>query len=324
MIRAQRLGHATIETRDFQKSLDYFIDVNGLVDADSNGRRAHLASKIGQLTVTLESSTRADCTRMSFEVAPESDFTAMRAFLNSEGVKNELRHDPFPGTAEVLSFSDPNGVGIDLFRSWDFLSGNRSVAGVGPLKVGHVAFFSPDVRAMVSFYERILGFRVSDWLGDFFVFMRCNPDHHTVNFFRASRPRLHHIAFELKDFAHVQQSCETLSMHRVPLGWGPLRPQRRGLSSQSRRSRRGILLRARPDEERGARLFRASPVAHGQAATAPRLGSRQSRDRMGHAARARARATGSVNASRTYSGLRPMSLMTASQTPSSRRMNFSK
>ncbi len=223
MIRAQRLGHATIETRDFQKSLDYFIDVNGLVDADSNGRRAHLASKIGQLTVTLESSTRADCTRMSFEVAPESDFTAMRAFLNSEGVKNELRHDPFPGTAEVLSFSDPNGVGIDLFRSWDFLSGNRSVAGVGPLKVGHVAFFSPDVRAMVSFYERILGFRVSDWLGDFFVFMRCNPDHHTVNFFRASRPRLHHIAFELKDFAHVQQSCETLSMHRVPLGWGPLR-----------------------------------------------------------------------------------------------------
>lgn len=223
MIQAQRLGHATIETPDLQKSLDYFVDVNGLMIAEREKDRVFLSSKLGQLTVTLVKSLRTDCTGLAFEIAPDSDFSAMARFLQSQGVACEVRRDPFPGTPEGLAFNDPNGTRIELFKSWRFLSANQNVAGVGPLKVGHVAFFSPDVQGMVKFYETVLGFRVSDWLSDFFVFMRCNPDHHTVNFFRASRPQLHHIAFELKDFAHIQQSCETLSMHRIPLGWGPLR-----------------------------------------------------------------------------------------------------
>ena len=57
--------------------------------------------------------------------------------------------------------------------------------------------FVQDVQATCDFYERVLGFKVSDWNGDFFVFMRCNPDHHTVNFVRGKTTRMHHIAFEL-------------------------------------------------------------------------------------------------------------------------------
>ena len=223
MIQAERLGHATIETTDFQKNLDYFVKVNGFVVAYQDARSAHLATKLGQLTMTLVQSDINDCTRLSFEVAPDTDFAAAKKFLDGEGIKNELRKDPFPGTPECLTLVDPKGTHIDLFKKWDFLTGNQTVAGIGPLKVGHIAFFCPDVQGMVKWYERVLGFRVSDWLGDFFVFMRCNPDHHTVNFFRGSRPKLHHMAFELKDFAHVQDSCEQLSMHRIPLGWGPLR-----------------------------------------------------------------------------------------------------
>jgi catechol 2,3-dioxygenase-like lactoylglutathione lyase family enzyme len=223
MIKAQRLGHATIETPDLQKSLDYFVSLNGFVIAHQDKTSAHLATKIGQLTLTLLQSDKADCTRLSFEVAPDSDFQQMSRFLASEGISSEIRKDPFPGTPEVLTFTDCKGTAIDLFRSWSFISGNQNVAGIGPLKMGHIAFFTPDVQATVNYYEKILGFRVSDWLGDFFVFMRCNPDHHTVNFFRGTRPKLHHLAFELKDFAHMQQSCETLAMSRIPLGWGPMR-----------------------------------------------------------------------------------------------------
>src|SRR5205085_1674188 len=32
-----------------------------------------------------------------------------------------------------------------------------------------------------------------------------------------------HMAFELKDFAQVQQSCDTLGLMKIPLTWGPLR-----------------------------------------------------------------------------------------------------
>ena len=223
MIKIQRMGHATIETLDLEKSLDYYVNVNGLIVVERGKNVAYLISKIGELTIALYQSARADCTRLSFEVSASSDFIQMQKFLDTEGINSEVRNDPFPGVESVLSFYDQNGIGLDIYKNRSFIAPTQNVPGIGPLKVGHVAFYSGDVYGSVKFYEKILGFRVSDWLSDFFVFMRCNPDHHTVNFFKASRTQLHHIAFELKDFAHIQQSCEILSLHQIPLGWGPLR-----------------------------------------------------------------------------------------------------
>jgi catechol 2,3-dioxygenase-like lactoylglutathione lyase family enzyme len=223
MIQTLRLGHATIETPDLQKSLDYFVGVSGFVLAEKQGDRAFLTTKIGQLALILVKSDRADCTRLAFEVAADTDFAAAQNFLTSQGIKSEMRGDPFPGTPKALTFTDPKGTVIELFANWSFLTVNQGVAGIGPLKIGHIAFFTPDVKGICDFYQRVLGFRVSDWIGDFFVFMRCNSDHHTLNFFAGKRTHLHHLAMELKDMSHMQQSCEVLGAARIPLGWGPMR-----------------------------------------------------------------------------------------------------
>jgi catechol-2,3-dioxygenase len=223
IIQAQRIGHATLDTPDLQRATEYFAFVNGLAISESDDQAVHLTTNFGQLSVTLQQAQRSNCTRLSFEVAPDTDFQLVIKELNRVGVASEIRSDPFPGSAECLSLTDPNGTGIDLFKSWRFLIDNRSIAGVAPLKLGHVAMFSPDLEKMVGFYEWVLGFRVSDWLDDFFVFMRCNTDHHTVNFFRAGAAQLHHIAFELKDMAHIQHACETLTHFKIPIGWGPVR-----------------------------------------------------------------------------------------------------
>jgi hypothetical protein len=53
--------------------------------------------------------------------------------------------------------------------------------------------------------------------------MRCGPDHHTVNFFHGPDAKLHHMAFELKDFMHLQNACELMGQRKVPILWGPLR-----------------------------------------------------------------------------------------------------
>ena len=97
--------------------------------------------------------------------------------------------------------------------------------GVGVLKLGHVAFFVPEPQAMAEFYGKVLGFRVSDWIGDFFVFMRCNADHHTVNFIKGDKINMHHIAYEVRDFAHLQSACDVLGATEDPdrLGTGAAR-----------------------------------------------------------------------------------------------------
>jgi catechol-2,3-dioxygenase len=124
---------------------------------------------------------------------------------------------------KLLAFDDIKGTTIELLSEWRHLTPSQSTAGVSPFKLGHVAFVVPDVHAVADFYQRILGFRVSDWIEDVFVFMRCNPDHHTVNFVRGKNTSMHHFAFQLRDFSHLESGCDVLSQNRIPIIWGPLR-----------------------------------------------------------------------------------------------------
>jgi catechol 2,3-dioxygenase-like lactoylglutathione lyase family enzyme len=223
MIQARRIGHATFETADLDCAIDYYTQVCGLVLAEREPGRAFLASKIGQLVVRLDEGSNAQCTGLSFEVAPDTDFAAIGRRLREEGIDNELTNDSIPGLGRILRFKDPKGTNIELFSEWNYLGKHHQVIGVGPLKLGHVAFIVDDARTITDFYVKVLGFRVSDWVEDFFSFLRCGPDHHTVNFLTGKKTQMHHIAFEVKDFAHIQNACELFGQKSIPIVWGPLR-----------------------------------------------------------------------------------------------------
>ena len=223
MIKLLRIGHATFETPDLAKAVDYYTQVAGLALAGRETGRAFLATKIGQLAIELQEGAQARCNKLSFEVAPNADFADLQKNLSGHGVKSELRSDSVPGQPKVLTFQDPKGTTIELFNQWSYLGNQEQVVGVGPLKLGHVAFTVPDPKATADFYAQVLGFRMSDWIGDFFVFMRCNADHHTVNFIAGKSNNMHHIAFELRDFSHLQNACDLLGQKNIPINWGPVR-----------------------------------------------------------------------------------------------------
>jgi catechol 2,3-dioxygenase-like lactoylglutathione lyase family enzyme len=223
MIQAKRIGHATFATPDLDQQIEHFRDVVGLHLVARDGGCAYLATNAGQLVVVLEKADRADCTRLAFEVSPRLSFADMARELSAFGLQSEKRTDDRPGLASVLSFKDPKGTIIELFSEPRFVERGEAVGGATPLKLGHVAFAVEDPRLMAEFYERVLGFRTSDWIGDFFVFLRCNSDHHTVNFIRAPRARMHHIAFEMRDAAHLHNSCDLLGQRRIEIVWGPVR-----------------------------------------------------------------------------------------------------
>jgi catechol 2,3-dioxygenase-like lactoylglutathione lyase family enzyme len=221
MIQVRRIGHITLESPDIDQQTDYFTSIVGLVEAAREKDRVYLASKVGPLTVQIERGDVARCARLSFEVPPDTDFAAAEKFLAGEGIKAERRNDPNPGVRTMLSFNDPNGVAVDLFPEWTPLGLDQEARGIGVMKLGHVAHVVDDPRRLMDFYCKILGFRVSDWIEDWFVFLRCGPDHHTVNFVTGKSRKMHHMAFELKDWSHMQQACELLGKKRIPIIWGP-------------------------------------------------------------------------------------------------------
>jgi catechol 2,3-dioxygenase len=94
-------------------------------------------------------------------------------------------------------------------------------------KIGHVALHVADVRASAKFYTDVLGFEVSDTYEDDMmpggaVFLRCNPDHHGIALFKATRERqagegLHHMAFEVPTLDDVVRARAHLRAHNVPI-----------------------------------------------------------------------------------------------------------
>jgi catechol 2,3-dioxygenase-like lactoylglutathione lyase family enzyme len=221
MISVKRISHATFETPDLDRQIDYFTEIAGLRLAARENGRAFLATKVGDLAVQLEKGDAARCARLAFQVAPDTEFDDIRRGIEAEGLRCQTRNDPSPGISRMLAFEDPKGTVCEVFAAQMPIARKTEVRGIGPLKLGHLAFVVTDPRAFADFYGRVLGFRVSDWIEDWFVFMRCGPDHHTVNFVQGKRTQMHHIAFELKDWAHIQAACDFLGSRNIPIIWGP-------------------------------------------------------------------------------------------------------
>ena len=115
MVKAKRIGHATYETPDLERQTDYYTDFLGLTVAEREKDRVYLATKIGQLAIQLNRSDRERCLKLSFEVAPDSDFGDLARELAKDGIKSDLRNDSIPGMGQVLTFEDCKGTTVELF-----------------------------------------------------------------------------------------------------------------------------------------------------------------------------------------------------------------
>jgi catechol 2,3-dioxygenase-like lactoylglutathione lyase family enzyme len=223
MIKALRIGHASLDTPDLERAIEYYTQVVGFMLTAREKDQAFLASRIGQLAIELRQGSERRCSKLSFEVAADIELADIARDLAGHGVNAELRSDPSPASPKVVAFRDPKGTAIELFNEWRPLCNNEPVAGAGAIKLGHVAFVVQDPKTMAEFYTKVLGFRVSDWIGDFFVFLRCNADHHAVNFITGKNTMMHHIAFELRDCSHLTAACDLFGERGIPIIWGPVR-----------------------------------------------------------------------------------------------------
>jgi catechol 2,3-dioxygenase-like lactoylglutathione lyase family enzyme len=223
MLQVKRAGHSTLTTPDIERMVDYFIRIVGLTLVVREKDRAILATKSGLEAIVLERDSAVEAPRLSFQIAPGSDAGEVVARLQKAGIKSERRTDITPGIGEAVVFADPKGTMIEIFSDFKFAADDNTFAGIMPLKFGHIAYQCPDVQGIVKFYCDMLGFRVSDWRGDFFAFLRCSRDHHTVNFLRDPKTAIHHIAFEVRDWSDIKRASDCLASNGIKLVWGPLR-----------------------------------------------------------------------------------------------------
>ena len=216
-----KLSHASYETPDLVQQTEYYTDVIGLTLIDQDKAAVYLASTLEHHSIVLRKGDQAKCTAIGFQLDPESDLDAFERQVAGHGVKTARKGDAEPAIGDMLSFEDFKGTLIEVFPAPAPRAQPFTYKGVTPHKLGHVAFHVADVQKCTQWYTEVLGFRVSDWMGDFFSFLRCGHDHHTINLAGTGTNTHFHTAFELRDWAHMQTSSDILSLHGYKLLWGP-------------------------------------------------------------------------------------------------------
>jgi catechol 2,3-dioxygenase-like lactoylglutathione lyase family enzyme len=126
------------------------------------------------------------------------------------------------GVEHVLRFLDPEGRCVELYCGMEQLhDGNRSLSPIRPKKLSHFNLTSKNWEETSKFYLDILGFKVSDWIKDVGVFMRCAPEYHSLVFMRAKDNAVNHCMYEVDGYAAFMRAAEIIHERTVQIVNGP-------------------------------------------------------------------------------------------------------
>ncbi|KFL45676.1 VOC family protein [Sphingobium sp. SA2] len=89
-----------------------------------------------------------------------------------------------------------------------------------PQKISHIVLHSPDHKAMAQWFCDVLGFKISDWLGDFMGFLRCNAAHHRMAILPGP-PCLNHVAYDMLSVDDMMVGINRLRQKGTDIRWGP-------------------------------------------------------------------------------------------------------
>lgn len=160
---------------------------------------------------------------ISYAAASQADVDAIFAQAMTSGAKPIAKPAPVGGLAGgyAAQFFDPDGRAIEVTCSTNQRVPRALAQGEAiPVGLSHIVLHSPDVAALLKFYEDALGFRVSDWIGKFMVFMRCNPVHHRLAIM-GGPAALNHVAFDVSSVDEMMRGLGRLTKEGVELSWGP-------------------------------------------------------------------------------------------------------
>jgi catechol 2,3-dioxygenase-like lactoylglutathione lyase family enzyme len=114
---------------------------------------------------------------ISFAVRNEAVVEAKAERLAASGVRliSEPHRLQEPGGGYGFRFFDIDGRTVEISSGVEERHARALARGESiPATLSHVVLHTPDVKKSVAFYEQRLGLRVSDWLGEFMGFLRCN------------------------------------------------------------------------------------------------------------------------------------------------------
>jgi catechol 2,3-dioxygenase-like lactoylglutathione lyase family enzyme len=225
MSRVTEIRYVGYATPDFEAEQAFYTGTWGLEPVAADDDMAYFKAK-GAAEHHVVRLRKADIKRVDvIALAADSraDVDALHdTVAASGGTIITPPHDlSSPGGGYGFRFFTPDGLPFEI--SSDVAQG--AVGEVArwdgvPVKISHIVMHSPDHKAATQWFIDVLGFKLSDWLGDFMSFLRCNSAHHRIAFLPGP-PCLNHVAYDMEGVDGMMRGIHRLKQKDVNIVWGP-------------------------------------------------------------------------------------------------------
>lgn len=225
MISVTDLQYVALAVPDLAAERAFFGKTWGLTEVGEEGGKVYFAAegRDHPYVIVLREDAERKTDLVGFSAATREDVMAIYAQVQEAGGKIISDPGPVAGPAGGFGFRffDPDGRAMEVVAEASQRASRELKKGEAiPVGISHVVFHSPDHRKLVAFYERALGFRLSDWIGEFMAFLRCNPAHHRIAVLPGP-PALNHIAFDVSSVDEMMRGLARMHENDIKLSWGP-------------------------------------------------------------------------------------------------------
>jgi len=225
MSRITEIRYVGYATPDFDAERKFYAEDWGLVEIEARDGmawfKAHGHDEHHVVRLRRAEHKRVDVIALAADSAADVDALHANVVAADCKVVHAPRSLDAPEGGYGFRFFSPDGLPFEV-SSGVARGDRRDIAhweGI-PVRISHIVLHSPDHKASVKFFTNVLGFRVSDWLGDFMCFLRCNSAHHRLALLPGP-PCLNHVAYDMLTVDDMMRGISRLRKRGTDIRWGP-------------------------------------------------------------------------------------------------------
>lgn len=213
------LRSVELSVPDLAASVAFYTQVWGLAVVAEAEQKVFLAATGEDFHVLELKTGPAGLRKMTFRVRGPEDLGRLRQATTEAGCALLRNPGPVavPSGGTGFAVRTPEGLGLEFVHG-DHRKPARVLAD-RPTRLAHVNLNTRAIDALTSFYQTVLGFRLTD-RSKLMAFLCCNSDHHAVVLAEAPVDGLNHVAFLMPDLESVMRGSGRMIDHGYPIGWG--------------------------------------------------------------------------------------------------------
>ncbi len=214
------LRSVELSTPDIDQAVDFYTRVWGLdVVAEVGGKIFLAASGDDFHVLELKTGEHAELRKITFRTQSADSLDVLFQKVKAAGctVLREPGEADAPSGGRRFVIREKQGAVLEFVHG--DLRKTASPSSNRPTRLAHVNINSTDIEALSTFYQDVLGFRLTD-RSKLMAFLRCNDDHHAVVLAEAPQNGLNHIAFLMPDLESVMRGSGRVVDAGYPIGWG--------------------------------------------------------------------------------------------------------